>query len=488
MFSILYDLGYDDEQANEFLMDDSIDYAEFAVLPVDKKVSKIRASLVEAGYDGDPANGNSTADELISANVSKRDRLLHGTAPNLLSSSFATNSGLSSITPLSTRINESAKTNAEEEEDEDKEEPDSRISIKDRSYKPGGEDDPYQLAYSNADDYGDDISEGGSAAVKATEVLSPPPDDSANTARLLESREQFQELYSNALNTFVDHTPLQRNNAVPINAFLTRTAQEEPAELERAKMRAKEVEALRSDLREIYNPNRVSVRDTTSYDNVRDTTYRHGDVDLSFERRNLVNSSDVDMELAQNSDSRGRADIEKTMRNVMGTISDNEESTLGGLLGNRDGTKSIGNSFTPEDYLKMCGVETMQDFQRLLDERINPPANATTKNDSILYDQTKLTFLPNEARPDMNFPPLGILPTNNEHKIIGTKALFGTYLGEGMIPADEVTPAQITTMEVDEGLLSTNEANIHTQTGSADVNVMSEVMLNSNYARTLQNI
>ena len=111
-----------------------------------------------------------------------------------------------------------------------------------------------------------------------------------------------------------------------------------------------------------------------------------------------------------------------------------------------------------------------------------------SSNDSILYDQTKLTFLPNENRPNISFPPLGILPTNNAHKIIGTQAMFGNRLGEGDVQADEVTPAQITTMEVDDDLLATNEANIQAQTRATDVNVMSEEMTNGNYALKMQTI
>ena len=93
--------------------------------------------------------------------------------------------------------------------------------------------------------------------------------------------------------------------------------------------------------------------------------------------------------MSKNSDSLGRADIEKTMKNAMDTIRENEESTLGGLLGNTNGTKSIGNSFSLEHYLKICGIDSVESFQKLLDEKIDPPRSTesqapTTNNDSIL--------------------------------------------------------------------------------------------------------
>ena len=158
-------------------------------------------------------------------------------------------------------------------------------------------------------------------------------------------------------------------------------------------------------------------------------------------------------------------------------------------MGNTNGTKSLGNGYTMEDYLKVCGIDTIEQFQKLLNEKIEPPTGSSINNDSILYDQTKLTFLPNEKRPDISFPPISILPTNNEHKIIGAKPIFGNNtLGEGDIASDEVTPAQITTMEVDEDLLTTSEQNILARTRATDVNVMVDEMSNGNYSLKMQTI
>ena len=89
----------------------------------------------------------------------------------------------------------------------------------------------------------------------------------------------------------------------------------------------------------------------------------------------------------------------------MDSIRENEESTLGGFLGNTNGVKSMGNSFTIEDYLKVCGIETIEQFQQLLNEKIEPPAAAagSINNDSILYEQTKLTFLSNVTTLQYNY-------------------------------------------------------------------------------------
>ena len=157
---------------------------------------------------------------------------------------------------------------------------------------------------------------------------------------------------------------------------------------------------------------------------------------------------------------------------------------MGGLLGNTNGSKSLANNFSMDDYYKMCGTEDAASFQRLLDSKIE---NKNQSNGSMLYDHTKLTFLPNEPRPSITFPPLSLLPTNNEHKLIGVKPMFGNHT-DGGIAADEVTPAQITTMEVDEDLLATSEQNIQVETSATDLNAMIDEMANGNYAAKILSI
>ena len=67
--------------------------------------------------------------------------------------------------------------------------------------------------------------------------------------------------------------------------------------------------------------------------------------------------------------------------------------------------------------------------------------------------------------------------------------MFGNNtLGEGGFKADEVTPTQITTMEVDEDLLRTSEQNILVRTRATDVNVMTDEMANGNYSIKMKSI
>ena len=368
----------------------------------------VRKVLVDDGQNGNPEYSDLTADEIIDANLSKKDRLLKGTMPNLLSRSFAVNSDLSSITPLATRINESTKTNREEDREN------KLFSNKSTSYRPGDADDPYQQVFTSTDDGGDDDEDDDVAAVAIapTQILSAAAAAadgfSESSAHLVELREEFQQQYEDRLNTFIGETPLHQDNAVAVNAFLTRTAHQEPLKVEREKVRKREEVKLKVFMRNNYNPNKVRVRDATSYQTTKEMS-RQGDLDLDFERQDVRNIDELEDNVTRNSDEQGRADIEEIITNATSTIRNSEESTMGGVLGDANGTKSIGNSFTLEDYLKICGIESMQAFQKLLDEKINPPKDATdsggvsTSNDSILYDQAKLTFLPNESRPDIEF-------------------------------------------------------------------------------------
>ena len=381
--SILEEFGYNDEQSNAFLSNETVDYSEFAGLSVDQKVSRIKKVLNDANLNENPEYIDLTADEIISANLSKKERLVKGTTPNLLSRDFAVNNELDSITQLSSAVNTASAL----------------------PFTPGGDDDPYQLAFDVEDDDEDDDAPTPAAAVAAvppTEILTAESVLASNS-RIVELQEQFQERYQTKLNTFIGETPLQQDNAVSINKFLTQVAREEPLEVEREKVRRNEEIAMKEFLRKNYNPNSVSTQDAVSFDNVKPTS-RYGDYDLTFERRTLQSIDEVEEKVNNNSDGLRRANVERTLRNAIDSVRENEESTLGGFLGNTNGTKSLGNGYTMEDYLKVCGIDTIEQFQKLLNEKIEPPTGSSINNDSILYDQTKLTFLPNEKRPRHFFP------------------------------------------------------------------------------------
>ena len=159
IISILRDFGYNDEQSIAFMSNDTIDYSEFAGLPVDQQVSRMKKVLNDANLSEDPADNDLTADEIISANLSKRERLVKGTTPNLLARDFAVNNELDSITQLSSAVNSASKTN---------------VSI---LFTPGAADDPYQFVFTgDGDDGNDDDDDDGTpaaaiAAIPPIEIL-----------------------------------------------------------------------------------------------------------------------------------------------------------------------------------------------------------------------------------------------------------------------------------------------------------------------------
>ena len=114
----------------------------------------------------------------------------------------------------------------------------------------------------------------------------------------MELREQFQDQYADRPNSFAGETPLHQDNAVSINHFLTQAAKEDPLEKERAQVRKREELQLKVHMRNNYNPNKISTRDATSYDNVREMS-RYGNLDLSFERRDLVNIDELEESVRQ---------------------------------------------------------------------------------------------------------------------------------------------------------------------------------------------
>ena len=317
ILSILNDLGYDEEQSSAFILNDDIDYGEFAGLSVDQKVSTMKKVLSDANLNEDPAYSDLTADEIISANLTKKDRLTKGTTPNLLSRDFAVNNDLDSITQLSSTINSASTLNIA------------------TPFRPGSDDDPYQLAFTNVDDDDDDGDDDAPAAAVSHTAIPPTEIVTAESvlpsnSRIVELQEQFQEQHEVRLNSFVDGTPLQQQNAVSMNRFLTQVAREEPLEVEREKVRRNEEVVLKEFLRKNYNPNRVSTRDAVSFG--------YGDYDLTFERHNLESVDAVEEKVSKNSDSEGRANVERTLRNAMDSIRENEESTLGGFLETRTGS------------------------------------------------------------------------------------------------------------------------------------------------------
>ena len=162
-------------------------------------------------------------------------------------------------------------------------------------------------------------------------------------------------------------------------------------------------------------------------------------------------------------------------------IKDFFKSTMGGLLGNTNGTLTF-KDFTMEDYYRLVGVESESQFQELHDDKINADGESS-KN--VLTDSTKLNFLPGERRPNIIMPPLSLLPTDNGQRIIGAKPLFGGLPDEQTQDLNAEKPAKMISMEVDENLANTSEQSIITDTAVNDVNVILEDHKETSYTRRM---
>ena len=141
-------------------------------------------------------------------------------------------------------------------------------------------------------------------------------------------------------------------------------------------------------------------------------------------------------------------------------------------------------NFTRDDYFRVVGVESGEQFQKLFDKKIDTNDENGDINYPILNDLTKLNFLPGEPRPNFILPPLAILPTDYEHKVIGAKPIFGGTPNSQMLEGD--CQATMIAMEVDENLLNTSEQAVIVDTSVSDVVV--EDHKETNYSARLRNL
>ena len=298
---------------------------------------------------------------------------------------------------------------------------------------------------------------------------------------VIQQRQEYQFKFEKEFNAFASNTPLLQENSVAINKFLTDAARQDPVEKKNAEKRRVEVAKLNNFLRVRKNPNATSTRDAVNYDyQGENVNPKYGDISGNKFEKEILHSLDSFTEnIEENSNTRGGIDVGKTLENVLTEIRLKEEGSFGGILGVSSGVNSIGSGLSTDNYLKICGIESTEEFQRLVDTKTDP--QQTEENGSLLYDQTKLIFLPDEIRPSISVPPSGILPVNNKQQLIGKTPMFGN-------PSDENTASEITTMEVDENLLTISEANIRTRTRTNEVDVMSEEMRDGNYAKTVRNL
>lgn len=446
-------LGYDDDQVSEFLTNLEMNYDEFEGLHLDEQIGEITKVL--DGYVGgsDPTYSDLSAEENERVLRQRRLRKETGASSNLMSDEFAKEKSLHNLTTLSSKI---SKPTAQR---------------KGKPTDPGEDEDPYR-------------------SILVDDITPPPPPppgagaiaiENKAAEELVEKRQEYLDRFDSRLNQFVGNTPFQTENSVALNNFLRQVMIEDPKEVTANARRKEEERQLRENLREKFNPNNTITKDAVTYDNVSRGGASNGP-ELKFEKKVVRDTVDMEISAESTSDISGKPLISKIVENALQDIKDNEESTIGGLLGNTNGTNSFTN-FTPGDYYKLCGVTDEENFQSLLNEKIE---NDDSRNINLFNDQTKLNFLPGEKRPSMTFPPLSILPTNNEHQLIGVKPLFGGSLDGDNKIVDGETPASVTTMEVDDSLFNTSEQSIITDTTVADVNVLEEDQRNGNYAARMR--
>ena len=461
---ILSSIGYGVNQINEFVSDIEVNFEEFNGLPLDRKISKITSVLSTSETVGvNPSDSTLTAEQI--QDLAKYEQKEKSTGiVNLLSKEFAWSNNLQEITPLTSRINENLSrttstttTTLAKEEEEDNE---NKYST-----APGEKGDPYRIVLFGSDS--DDDDDVNLANVEQGDFIS-------NSAR-----EEYLKNYDNLLNEFVAETPIQLETSMALNHFLTETIKSDPREINRNKKVKARERKLKQSIDRQYNPNQSVVKDIVSYENV-ESSAKFGS-DLNFYREQRGDMDNLEENLIDTLDAEGKLSSEKTIEKAIDKIKESDNSTAGGIFGQNSGSNSFANNFKQEDYFKIVGVENNEQFQNFFNH--NRDENLTNNS------QSKLTFLPNEIRPSFSFPPLSILPTDQEQKLIGIQPMFGGNIGDSSELKEE-TRATITTMEIDDKLLHTSELNAIANTTASDVNVIAEEQKMQNYTtkmRQLQN-
>ena len=454
-------LGYDEDQIAEFINDVEVNFNEFSGLPLDEKITNVTKVLSRSdAVDVDPTFSDLSAEENYRVALANKKQRLTGNV-NLFSKEFAWSNKLEEITPLVSRINET--TTQQQINDND----------------PGGEKDPYQqVLFDSTDDNNDDDDSGG-----ASGIIDFGSNSLSDSNEIIELQEEYVRNYDIRLDEFLGKNPILLDNSVNINRFLTKIVKEDPSQIRKDVELKKREGQLNRFIRDTSNPNKNSTRDVVSYDNAANSGIKFGGVDLNFYKDQILDVEDLEENLLETIDSDGKLNVKKTIEKSIEKVRENEESSAGGLFLS-GGSNSFSSHFNKKNYLNIIGVNDEKEFQDMFNDRLNTESSDTTTT-TQLNDQSKLTFLPNEKRPSFFSPPLSILPTNNEQKLIGVRQpLFG---GGGDLEQEPT----ITTMEIDENLLKTSELNAISSTTSADVNVLVEEQTQQNYAlkmRQLQNV
>ena len=466
--------GYSEGQIQDFMENMSISADEFNKMRLDRRIGEISRTLETSdSLNGvDPLNSSINAQEREEIFREIHERKVTSKPFNLMSEAFKHTKSLNSLTKfsekLSTKSSSSLTTQVE-------------TKIPERSIKstdPGQTDDPYRSVFDELitsigdDDDNDD-----------NNVVSPIVGDPDR-----ENRQNYYVDFDRKLNRFVGDTPIQQENAVRVKEFLSEIVKQDPKEIERQNRRKEEEINLIRSLKKNHNPNAVPTRDAQQYDHIASGGFTTNGPESRFETIILKDANEIDEQVFETTDENGAPSVVKAVESAISSITENEDATLGGFLGNTNGTMSL-KDFVTEDYYKLVGVKSSREFQTILDKKMNADfeKSANEIEYSILTDSTKLNFLPNEPRPS-SFPPISILPTDSEHKVIGAKPIFGGLPNEASQMLQGETPAKMISMEVDESLLITSEQAINVDTTVSDVNVVVEEHNETNYSARLRNL
>ena len=168
---------------------------------------------------------------------------------------------------------------------------------------------------------------------------------------------------------------------------------------------------------------------------------------------------DIEINVNDTINETGKLDVDMVIDSALDRVA---KSEVDSCLFKSPGMISF-SDFNKQNYFDIVGVENAEEMQQSFDTRQNNRVSSTLTDES----ETLTVFLPSETRPTFHTPPLSILPTNSEGKLLGvTVPLMGGNVNESN--ANYI----ITAMDLDQSLLKTTKANAKASTTAADINVL----------------
>ena len=461
--------GYSQAQIDAVLKDVDIDYETLSGIDTTQLVDMIDESLSKQSVDVTPSESKVSSKLIPEIEAYERDQS-NGHLANLLSTGFIAKKQLNSVTPLIDELN--------------KQSPHPTAPPISSSF--------IQTDQSKTSSIDDEEDKTQTQSSQPPYMPPPPPPLAPVASRTEKSLEQqdYESTLEEKLNLFAGGTPIQSQNAVQINRFVNEIVKNAPEEKEKERRRQIEEETLKQDLRQLYNPNKLSIVEVEKFDHVLQTVDPE-DRKARFSRIQNSTAEDLDERYFRNVEEGGDTDISRVVDNAISSIASNATENLSDhdkmvneVFAQPMGEKSFTSDFGLEEYIRACGINSAEEFNQLLKERMENEA-------SLTFDTSKLTFLPSEPRPSLRAPPISLLPRDGQDRLLGAQpAQSGSgFVGDDTsIPVDNHNVEQVVTMELDENLLNTSQQNIQNNTLASDRNVMEETMKDSNYAARLKQL